>query len=78
MHTCMHACMHACIHTYIHFTYMQVLKATGQVEADFSLACKLLDTVSTSGVTLDIYTYNSLVAATALQAEILKCQTYSP
>jgi hypothetical protein len=57
---------------------MQVLKATGQVEADFSLACKLLDTVSTSGVTLDIYTYNSLVAATALQAEILKCQTYSP
>lgn len=47
----------------------QVLKATGNVEKDFSLALKVMDAVSASGLPLDIYTYNSLVAATALQPQ---------
>ena len=47
----------------------QVLKATGNVEEDFSLALKVMDAVSASGLPLDIYTYNSFVAATALQPQ---------
>jgi len=47
----------------------QVLKSSGNSESDFKLALMLVDAASHAGVRLDIYTFNSLLAATALQTD---------
>ena len=44
----------------------QVLKATGDSVQDFKLALRIMDAVTSAGVKLDVYSYNSLVAATSL------------
>ena len=45
----------------------QVLKATANRESDYALALEVVDAVNAAGVRLDIYSYNSLMAATAMQ-----------